>query len=74
MAGNVWEWVAAEYAPYGGVKGVRLHSGDKSVTRVVRGGCFIYAARDLRAAGRDGFVPRFRYVLVGFRSAREVFP
>lgn len=74
MAGNVWEWVATPYAPYGGVKGVERSSGDRSAVRVVRGGSFSYAAGFLRAAYRVGVVPQYRLVNLGFRCAREVFP
>ena len=72
MAGNVYEWVADAYAPYG--KPAEEKPGESEPVRVLRGGCWYYNSRLLRASGRLRVVAGFRDYNVGFRCVREVVP
>ena len=82
MHGNVWEWCLDKYKPYeakdeddpGDPWGVTDRKGrqampaenDKS-PRVLRGGSWVFGARDLRSARRGGGDPGDRGDFVGFR-------
>jgi formylglycine-generating enzyme required for sulfatase activity len=72
MLGNVWEWTADawqddyEGAPVDG--SARL--GPAGAGRVVRGGSWLYDARNLRAAVRIGRLPGNRFDYQGLRCAR----
>jgi formylglycine-generating enzyme required for sulfatase activity len=57
MAGNVWEWIDSWY------------DNDED-TRVLRGGSWIYTARDCRCAARSNSGPDSRHGNIGFRCAR----
>jgi formylglycine-generating enzyme required for sulfatase activity len=63
MLGNVSEWCADAYGPYGG--GEEAASAD----RVVRGGSWDFNARHVRAASRNWGGPGYRVSFVGFRCA-----
>ena len=71
MHGNVWEWVADRY-------GERYEAGpqtdpqgpSKGDHRVLRGGAFFNAPRDLRSGFRLGAAPEFLVRNFGFRCAR----
>jgi len=58
MAGNVWEWCEDEWG-----------SG-----RVVRGGSWLGVAWACSAASRDGYLPGYRGVALGFRLLRSLRP
>lgn len=63
LAGNVWEWTASEYSPYG--------SRAPDTKRVLRGGSFGAGdARTLRAANRFRLAPSSQSEFLGFRCAR----
>jgi len=46
---------------------------DKEADRVYRGGSWVSAAGDARAAGRVRLSPGFRYYSLGFRLCRDLF-
>jgi formylglycine-generating enzyme required for sulfatase activity len=60
MAGNVDEWVADEYAPYGDPTSA-------SGQRVARGGA--YDAWHSRSTARSALAPSYHDALLGFRCA-----
>jgi formylglycine-generating enzyme required for sulfatase activity len=65
MAGNVWEWTASAYCPYG-------HSSCGDRRRVVRGGSWTMVDYlFLRLTDRAGSDPSTRNTNVGFRCARS---
>ena len=69
MIGNVWEWCSdwSEGYPTGSVTNP---TGPKSgSSRVFRGGSWLSVARYARSASRNGLVPGFRYLNLGFRPA-----
>jgi formylglycine-generating enzyme len=72
MLGNVWEWTEDSYhknyqdAPTDG----SAWQGD-GIKRVLRGGSWNDAPRNVRAAGRDSNKPDLRFSTFGFRLARS---
>ncbi|MBU0656760.1 MAG: SUMF1/EgtB/PvdO family nonheme iron enzyme [Gammaproteobacteria bacterium] len=71
MNGNVWEWVQDRWhSDYKGapVDGGSWESGD-SAGRVLRGGSWNYAPRNVRSAYRSDSAPGHRHNLFGFRLA-----
>lgn len=71
MHGNVWEWCDDHYSDYpsGPVKDPR-GPGIASY-RVFRGGSFSSSAQSCRSANRNRLTPRYVYVGLGFRLARD---
>ena len=59
MHGNVWKWCSDLYEP----------GDEKSLARVLRGGCWLSSSVDCRTATRRRYEPGDRYNIVGFRLA-----
>jgi len=72
LAGNVWEWVADCYAPYG--ERAEQNDAEPDTGRVLLGGCWHNNSWSLRAAVRGRGVPDGRGSHIGFRCARDVSP
>jgi len=67
LSGNVWEWTTSIYAPYP----YRRDDGREDVQRwgerVVRGGNYLSADRNIRCSDRHFVYPTSRDVYIGFR-------
>jgi formylglycine-generating enzyme required for sulfatase activity len=76
LAGNVWEWVSDWYEEgYYSASERRNPKGPASgKLKCVRGGCWRYNSKLLRAALRDELVPNFKHNYLVFRCARDPFP
>ena len=70
MHGNVWEWCNDWYADYPSATMIDPKGTDTGASRVLRGGGWVYGARDCRSASRYGGGPGGRDVLIGLRFVR----
>jgi formylglycine-generating enzyme required for sulfatase activity len=75
-AGNLWEWVADGYAPFGSGSALDPKSaGESSFFRVCRGGSWSNNAAICRLSERSDHTEDERYGFLGFRLARtEIYP
>ena len=69
MAGNVWEWVADLYGPYGAARVVAPLGPAAGELQVVRGGTWGSPERELRTTERRALFPQAEQPGVGFRCA-----
>ena len=69
MLGSLWEWTADWYGEheYSTAGATDPKGADESLDRVVRGGCWYYAARHARVSVRDKHMPTSRSSYLGFR-------
>ena len=70
MHGNVWEWCADWYGEYPTDPIINPTGPERGESRVLRGGCWIYSARNTRSAYRGRYAPDYRDSSSGFRLAR----
>jgi serine/threonine protein kinase/formylglycine-generating enzyme required for sulfatase activity len=67
VQGNAWQWSQDAYRGHD-IKG--REDINSNTSRVLRGGTFVYDARDARSAYRNQFAPAYHSFYVGFRVAR----
>lgn len=72
MHGNVWEWCWDWYGPYPRVLDPKLTGPDRGRERVIRGGGWYSASREVRSAYRTGRAPDAPWNSLGFRVARTL--
>ncbi|GGE02843.1 hypothetical protein GCM10011390_22150 [Aureimonas endophytica] len=73
--GNVWEWVADRYGPYGTTSSAVNPSGPATGSqRVVRGGSWHETSTSWRSAFRKPYDPDYRGISIGFRLVRHSEP
>lgn len=70
MLGNVSEWVQDWYGRYPGDSVTDPRGPGSGSDRVIRGGNWLYGARECRASYRDELPPDYRQTTVGFRLVR----
>lgn len=74
MIGDVWEWTTSDYVPYPGFKTEFDEYNDKWFVnqKVLRGGSFATPQLHIRSTYRNFFHAHERWMLSGFRCARDV--
>jgi iron(II)-dependent oxidoreductase len=71
MVGNVWEWTASDFLPFGGFSADPYKDYSQpwfGTRKVLRGGCWATSARIARPAYRNFFTPDRNDVFAGFRT------
>jgi ergothioneine biosynthesis protein EgtB len=73
MIGDVWEWTTSDYTPYPGFKSDFDQYNDKWFVgqKVLRGGSFATPRGHVRSTYRNFFQPHERWMVGGFRCARD---
>ena len=74
MIGDVWEWTTSDYTPYPGFKSDFDQYNDKWFVgqKVLRGGSFATPRAHIRSTYRNFFYPHERWMVGGFRCAKDV--
>jgi len=74
MIGDVWEWTTSDYVPYPGFKSEFDEYNDKWFVnqKVLRGGSFATPRLHIRTTYRNFFHADERWMLSGFRCARDL--
>jgi len=74
MIGDVWEWTTSDYVPYPGFKTEFDEYNDKWFVnqKVLRGGSFATPRSHIRTTYRNFFHAHERWMISGFRCARDV--
>ncbi len=73
MIGDVWEWTISDYSPYPGFKSEFDEYNDKWFVgqKVLRGGSFATPRSHIRTTYRNFFHPEERWMVSGFRCAKD---
>ena len=73
MIGDVWEWTTSDYTPYPGFKSEFDEYNDKWFVgqKVLRGGSFATPRLHIRSSYRNFFHPEERWMVSGFRCAKD---
>jgi ergothioneine biosynthesis protein EgtB len=73
MIGDVWEWTISDYTPYPGFKSEFDEYNDKWFVgqKVLRGGSFATPRLHIRTTYRNFFHPDERWMVSGFRCAKD---
>jgi ergothioneine biosynthesis protein EgtB len=73
MIGDVWQWTSSDYAPYPGFKCEFDEYTDKWFInqKVLRGGSFATPKDHIRVSYRNYFYPHERWMIAGFRCAKQ---
>ena len=73
MIGDAWEWTTSDYVPYPGFKSEFEEYNDKWFVsqKVLRGGSFATPRIHIRATYRNFFYPHERWMISGFRCAKD---
>jgi formylglycine-generating enzyme required for sulfatase activity len=74
MIGDVWEWTTSDYVPYPGFKSEFDEYNDKWFVnqKVLRGGSYATPQAHIRSTYRNFFHAHERWMLSGFRCAKDV--
>jgi formylglycine-generating enzyme required for sulfatase activity len=70
MHGNVYEMCITRWGKYPKTAVVDPQGPDKGAHRIQRGGCWLTAPRDVRSAGRGGYLQSDRNNYMGFRPVK----
>lgn len=74
MIGDVWEWTSSDYGPYPGFVTMFDEYNDKWFVnqKVLRGGSFATPQLHFRTTYRNFFHPNERWMISGFRCAKDL--
>jgi ergothioneine biosynthesis protein EgtB len=74
MIGDVWEWTTSDYVPYPGFKSEFDEYNDKWFVnqKVLRGGSYATPQSHIRATYRNFFHAHERWMISGFRCAKDI--
>ncbi len=72
LSGNVYEWTATLYRPYRYEPADGREDPLADGLRVMRGGSWYVGRTNVRCAYRNWYLPRLRYINLGYRVARSL--